>query len=132
MFLKVNSCCFVGNLVSDLSKKVFPSGAIKVTGRLAANGGKKKNGDMEVAYIPFQAWGGVADYLYNNCNEKGSKLGISGYMISDDPYEVNGEKRYPETYLKVDRVDIINKTNNKENENENVNKTFDDEIFFDV
>lgn len=103
----MNNVCFVGNLVRDLEKKVFDSGAVKVTGRLAVDGNKRKDGTKEVAYIPFQVWGGAAEYLYNNGAKKGSKIGISGYMISEEAYEKDGQARYPETYVKVERIDLM-------------------------
>lgn len=99
----LNQCNFIGNLGKDVETRFTPSGKEVCTFSIAC--GRKYNGNEETTWVNIVAW----DKLANICAsylKKGSKVFISGRMVSRSYDDRDGNKRYI-TEIVADQMQML-------------------------
>lgn len=89
----MNKVLVTGNLVRPIEKRVTESGRSIVNNTIAVNRQyKDKDGQREVDFIPFTAFGQSADYL-DHYAMKGDKMEIVGRWQNRQYTDKNKQKR---------------------------------------
>lgn len=89
----MNKVLVTGNLVRPIDKRMTESGRVIVNNTIAVNRQyKDKDGQREVDFIPFTAFGQSADYL-DHYAVKGDKLEIVGRWQNRKYTDKNNQER---------------------------------------
>lgn len=86
--MDVNKVSLVGNLTAD--PRSFGEGKV-IMFTIACNGGKDKNGEERVNYVPVKAFGKTAEYAPELA--KGVRVFVDGY-VTTEKYEKDGKATY--------------------------------------
>lgn len=102
----LNSCDFVGNLVSD---PIFYDGTPpRAVFRLAVDhDGKAKDGQKNTEFLDFVAWRNTAEYLSRYCH-KGDLLSVHSMAKSHEYTKADGTKE-SKTEFSVESVNVCSR-----------------------
>lgn len=116
----MNKVVLIGRITKDLELKNTQKGTPVCEFTLAVNR-DKDNAD----FINCIVWNKLAENL-TQYQGKGSQIGLSG-ELRVDTYEVDDKKRY-KTYVLVNSIEYLSKTEKKETEEENPFEQFGNSI----
>lgn len=109
----MNNVSLVGRLTKDVELKYTGSQTAVATGTLAVNRQfKNANGEREVDFINFVAWGKTAEIIANYTS-KGSQIGITG-RIQTRNYEGNDGKRVYVTEVVAESINLLDSRSSNE------------------
>lgn len=109
----MNNVSLVGRLTKDVEIKYTGSQTAVATGTLAVNRQfKNANGEREVDFINFVAWGKIAEIIANYTS-KGSQIGITG-RIQTRNYEGNDGKRVYVTEVVAESINLLDSRSSNE------------------
>ncbi len=111
--MSANTAFFIGNVATKITIEEFTradgevlakSRCLVAVSRLGKRGAD--GGEPEPDFVPVEAWGALAR-AFAKCNEKGSKVGVTGRIRSEFYKPEGAEKGSLRTAVVAERIDFL-------------------------
>lgn len=111
----MNSVCLTGHLTADPILKTTPTGVAVIRATIAVNRKPNANGEKMTDFINVIIWRKSAENVSKYC-AKGSLIGITGRIQTNQYTDQNGQKKYS-TEVLAETITFLG--GNKKSENQN-------------